>query len=413
VDFALDGYDLALTLLGTAAAGAVLLPRLLANRHVSFPLPYIAFGAVVFGLAGRDIDPIASSEITERLTEFTVIVALMGVGLRIDRPFSWRGWAETWRLLAITMPVTIVAVALLGAWGLGLGLAGAILLGAVIAPTDPVLASDVQAGGPGEEEDQARFALTSEAGLNDGLAFPFTYLAIAVAGAGGLTWSVAGEWLAVPVLLKIAVGAAVGIAVGRAIAWLVFGRMVGDTDLAETTEGLVAIAATLLTYGIAEVAQGYGFIAVFVTALTIREYERGHEYHEVLHIFADQIERFAVAVVLILFGGALVSGLLGPLTWQMALVGVIVVLVVRPLAGLVGFIGSSAPRAERLVVSWFGIRGIGSLYYLAYGTNEASFDDEPAIWALVAFIVLFSAVLHGLTATKVMRRLTGIQRERA
>ena len=106
----------------------------------------------------------------------------MGAGLKLDRPVSWRGWESSWRLLGIAMPLTIAGIAFLGWTILGLGIGAALLLGAVLAPTDPVLASDIQVGPPQSgKEDEVRFALTSEAGLNDGAAFPFVYLAIAIA----------------------------------------------------------------------------------------------------------------------------------------------------------------------------------------------------------------------------------------
>ena len=129
-----------------------------------------------------NVNPLESRVYTERITEFVLIISLMGAGLKLDRPVGWQRWAVTWRLLGISMPLTIAAIAALG-WGLlGLGLASAILLGAALAPTDPVLASDIQVGPPNtEEEDEVRFALTSEAGLNDGLSFPFVNLAIAIA----------------------------------------------------------------------------------------------------------------------------------------------------------------------------------------------------------------------------------------
>ena len=181
----------------------------------------LALGMAI-GLAplpsGLSIDPVDVRPTVQRLTEITVLVALMGVGLALDRPFSfrnresWGAWSATWRLLVIAMPLTIAGMALLG-WALGLAPAAALLLGALLSPTDPVLAGDVQVAGPrvvdderedaegGEgkdsespestesaeeidEKDEVRFALTSEAGLNDGLAFPFVYAAIFLAVEG-------------------------------------------------------------------------------------------------------------------------------------------------------------------------------------------------------------------------------------
>jgi len=412
-----DVYYVALVIVSVALLGAVVLPKQLSDKPLSFPLLYIGFGVAVFSLplGLPPIHPVENPDVTERLTELVVIVALMGAGLKLDRPFDWRAWASTWRLLGVTMGLTIAATALLGWWALGLVPPVALLLGAVVAPTDPVLAADVQVGpprsdqydevDPERQEGQIRFALTSEAGLNDGLAFPFTYAAILATTAGGLTavdW--VGEWLGFYVAYKIVVGVAVGYAIGRVVAWFVFGDP-STTRLGEVMEGAEALAATLLSYGVAEIAQGYGFIAVFVTALVLRHYEWTHDYHETLHDFAVIVERLLTAAVLILFGGALAGGLLAPLTARGAALAVVLVLVVRPLAGLVGMVGFPASWRERLVIAFFGIRGIGSFYYLAYGLNSADFGDHAGLWALVGCTVLVSSVVHGVLASPVMAKL--------
>lgn len=182
------------------------LPLALKRLPLTLPIICIAIGGAIFALPGVTLRPLPLDypEIAERFTEFVVIIALMGAGLKLDRRFSWRQWRVTWRLLAITMPLSIAAIAVIGGWGLGLPWIAALLLGACLAPTDPVLASDVQVGPPRTgEEDEVRFGLTSEAGLNDGLAFPFVNLAIALALAAttGEPW--AGKWLWHNVLWEI------------------------------------------------------------------------------------------------------------------------------------------------------------------------------------------------------------------
>lgn len=403
----MDLYDLGLAIAGLAALGAAFLPRMLHKRALSFPIIYVAIGAVLLliPLGFPEPDPLRFTGPLERLTEMGVIVALMGAGLKIGRPVTWKEWGNTWRLLAITMPLTIAGAALLGWWVVGLAPAAALLFGAVCAPTDPVLASEVQVHEPGKgEEEEVRFALTSEAGLNDALAFPFTNAALAMAAAapGATGWIL--EWFALDLVYRIVVALIVGIASGKLLAWLLFDLPRGR-NIERLSEGFVAIAATFIAYGVAELLHSYGFLAVFVAAVSLRNYEREHEYHQTLHDFAEEIERLLTVLLLVLFGGAVAIGMLEPLTWQAAAVGLALILIVRPAAGLIGLTGREEPLRERLTISFFGIRGVGSLYYLAYGLNHGRFPDEELLWALVGFIILFSIVLHGLTASPVMRRL--------
>lgn len=401
---ALDQYDLVLAVLGVALLGAAAMPRLLAERPLSIPIVYLALGWALFALplGLPDPDPITHGHAAERLTEVTVIVSLMGVGLKLDRPVGWRRWAATWRLLAVTMPLCIGAVALLGWWA-GLLPATALLAGAVLAPTDPVLASDVQVAPPGEgDEGETRFALTSEAGLNDALAFPFTNAALAATGAAGAAW--VGGWVVEDVLVRIGLGLVVGLVCGRALGWLAF-RLPGAGKLAETAEGFVALAATLLTYGLAELAHGYGFLAVFVAAVTLRAVERDHEFHGVLHGFTDAIERLLTVLLLVLVGGAVAGGALGELTLALGAVGVALVFVIRPLAGWVGLLGSDVGPADRAAISFFGIRGMGSLYYAAHAAQEAQLANLGRLWALTLFVVVLSVVVHGVASTPVLAHL--------
>src|SRR5688572_6072112 len=182
-----------------------------------------------------DPDPLVHGELTEHLAEVCVIVALMGAGLKLDRPVGWRRWSSTWRLLAVAMPVTIAVMAGLGWWWAGLAPAAAVLLGSALAPTDPVLASDVQVGEPTEDEDsedEVRFALTSEAGLNDALAFPFVYAAIAMTAKGTDPAGWLGRWLAVDVAYKLAAGVLLGLATGWLLGRLFFRARMESVRLA-------------------------------------------------------------------------------------------------------------------------------------------------------------------------------------
>ena len=402
LDFELTTAPAVLAAFGLVALGMALLPRLLHQRPLSFPLIYVLAGWAMFSLPVRlpTIDPLLSEKPALHLSEVGVIVALFGVGLKVGRPVSLRGWSQTWRLLGIAMPLTVGAGAGLAAWWLGFDVAPAVLFGAVLAPTDPVLASDVQQLSPQDEgPGEVRFVLTSEAGLNDALAFPFTMMALAIVTLGSDPSEWLTTWVAVDVVYRLAVGLACGWAFGRILRAAVFRVPLGDRRLAETGEGLVAIAGTFLTYGLTELAEGYGFLAVFVAAQVFRSYETNHEYHDVVHDFAEQIERLVNGVILVLLGAAVSDGLLEPLSFEMVAVAVVMILLVRPLCSIIALGGTSDGR---WIMSFFGIRGVGSLFYLAYALSKEDFGVPAELWAVVGFTVLLSITIHGLSAGPVM-----------
>lgn len=419
---ALEFYSLILILVGIAVLGTGLLPRYVQQLPLSRPILWVSYGFVIFSipLGLPSLDPVLSGEFAERITEFGVIVALMVAGLKLDRPPSLKRWESTWRLIGITMPVTIGLAALVGWWIVGLTIPSAMLLGAVIAPTDPVLASEVQVEGPegsNEDEmredaaggeDEARFALTSEAGLNDGFAFPFTYLAIAMALMGVSPGNWVGEWVLVDVLFRTTVALVVGVGFGWVIAKLIFVEEISpEAPMARSLLGVEALGATLLVYGLIEFVGGYGFIGVFVAAVTIRNYEHQHAYYDPLHDVSERVEQLTMAAIMILFGGLIASGLFAPLTWEIALAAVAIVLIVRPVSGVVALLGFDRSWAERLVISFYGLRGIGTFYYLSFALNEAAFRDADILWALAGFTVLISVVLGGITATPVVEDWLG------
>lgn len=416
--------DLIFAVAGAGALLAAVLPRVVEGRPFSLPLVVMVSGVLLYLLPLRlpAPDPVASRPIVEHATEVCVIISLMGAGLAINRPVGRHRWASTWRLLGLAMPLTIGAVALAAYVLLGWPPAAALLLGAVLSPTDPVLASDVQVGEPSDDEtdeDEVRFSLTSEAGLNDGLAFPVVYAAIALAAAGGAVggggtggpgdvWPAGWipHWVLSDLLYKCTIGLVGGLAVGGLLGRLFFRSGSAPLRLAEHREGFVALAATFLSYGITELLHGYGFIAVFVAACSIRAAERAHGYHGVLHGFIEQIERLFTAWLLLLLGGFVAVGGLGELTWRGAAVGLLLLLVIRPVAGWLAQLRGPAGPRERRVTAFFGIRGIGSLFYLAYALGQADFGVDPSeLWAIVAFTVLMSVTMHGFAATPVMARL--------
>lgn len=397
---------------GLALLLAATVPRALRDRPISAPLVVMGVGAVAgfFLDSTETISPSLHPAVTQRLCEACVIVALMGTGLAIDRPLSWRAWSSTWRLLIIAMPIGIAAMSLIGWWAAALPPAAAVLLGATLAPTDPVLASDVQVEGPTTSNEQAdgsddevRFALTSEAGLNDALAFPFVYLALFMMRDPIQDWAL--RWVAWELLGKTFIGAAVGWAVGYLLGHAVFHSKLATVRLADRGEPIFALAATFFVYGVAEAAGGYGFLAVFVCAVAIRRTERSHDYHGEMHSMIEQLEHVLTLSVLLLLGAAITSGLFSHLTWGSVVVALALIFVVRPLSGWLALLGSSMAPSERRVTAFFGIRGIGSVYYLSYAAAEAGVAQEEALWSAVALTIVGSVIIHGASATRVMRVL--------
>jgi NhaP-type Na+/H+ or K+/H+ antiporter len=228
-------------------------------------------------------------------------------------------------------------------------------------------------------------------------------IALAVAASTGEPWFI--KWISYNVLWEIGVGVVAGYAIGRAFGWLTF-HVPAKTKLAKTGDGLIALSATFVSYGLTELIHCYGFLAVFVTALTFRHSHRDHEFQLEMHQLTEQIERIAMMVLLLLFGGALTSGLLVPLSWVDVAAVLVILLVVRPVAGLVGLLGHRADWTERLTLAFFGIRGVGSIYYLAFGLNHMEgVEGAERLWAFVGLVILVSILMHGLTVTPVMRQL--------
>lgn len=384
-----------------------ILPQRVKNSPISMSLPMIlvALGSAVgyFWTELPVFNPITQGIAIEKITEFVVLISLVGCGIKLDSPLKWKTWQATFRLLLIAMPIGIVAMALIGHYAFGLSVASALLLGAVLAPTDPVLASSIQVGPPNTgKEDTTRFSLTSEAGLNDGLAFPFVYLAITIMTlhkqSASLDWHTLGHWLMVDVGWRIFAGVAVGMLVGKVIARFVFTKKYADV----VSQSFMVIALMFTAYGVAELVHGYGFIAVFLASLMFRRHEESHEYHEGLHDFAEQTEGLLMSLVMVFFGIAL--GQILRSEWQIAgdvyiacLVGLVLI---RPLSGWLSLAGLKLPSQERWAISSLGIRGIGTFYYVAYASNKGVFTEQETamVWIICSVMVVMSIFMHGMTA---------------
>lgn len=386
-------------LIGFALFGLTLQPALARRYHVNLPAVYIGLGVIATLLGFPHLSPLGSAlqaTIITHASELIVIVSLTAAGLAIDLKAGWKRWNATWRLLGIAMPLTILALIALGQWA-GLGLAGAILLGAALAPTDPVLARSVQVGGPGEHEDPTRITLTSEAGLNDGLAFPFVWAAIALA-AGTFNWT---EFLAYDALYRVTAGIAIGWAIGWVVTRLVVSRY-GDAANDRSNPLIVVLAATFVAYGLAEFVHAYGFLSVFIAARSGRRNDQDAKvrqsddsaYTREAHTSADQLEGILMVILLLWFGTFVAAELWHQWRWTDLIIALTLLLVVRPLAGWIAMIGFGCSNTERFKMAFFGIRGMGTIFYIAYAQTHAQFDDIDAVWRIAGLCILISVLMH-------------------
>jgi len=414
--FDLGLYELLLFLGGVVVLiGAVLL-SVQKGRPFSAALIYLVAGVaagLLLSAIGVDwYDPVDEAEIFVRAAEFALIVSLFGAGVKLDRRLTWPNWRTSIRLLLVAMPVTILGMALIGAWVLGMGLASAILLGAILAPTDPVLADDVQVGGPmaDEPEDEARFSLTAEAGLNDGLAFPFVMLALfgyerGFARAGDWWW----EWLTADLAYAIVAAFVIGALGGRIIAAFTY-RVLDRGWLSNPYDAFVAIGAIFVVYGVTELTEGYGFIAVFAAGVAFRRYEEGHDVNVRLHEVTTVVEKLGELSALLLLGSVLpIAGLL-EIGWPVVVAAAALIFVVRPASVLVALLGARLRRRQRVFIAWFGIRGIGSIYYLGFAFASLTPADAQPLFSAVAVAIIASVVLHGVTSASFTRRLLDAER---
>jgi sodium/hydrogen antiporter len=404
-----DLYALGLVFVGIAVVAALAALSHQHERAFSASLIYLTLGlgaaTAIELLDVHWLDPVDDAEVVERLAEFCVIVALFSTGLKLDRELTWAAWASVARLLAVVMPLTIVAIAVFGTQVMGLSLAAAVVLGGALSPTDPVLAGDIGVGPPGEEDEtEPNFSVTGEAGLNDGLAFPFVLFGLFAAAQGDWDWL--GEWVAADVLYAVSIGVAIGAAAGYGLAAL-FVPLRDRELLSRDLDGWMAIAAVLLIYGLTEVVGAYGFLAAFAGGLTFRRYERDHEYNRSVHAGAETVEKLTELAIILLLGSIVTLEGLSEPGWGGWLLVPVVLLVIRPLTVLAAFVGSGTSMRERLFLGWFGVRGVGSLYYAAVAVAVGTLGAENEItlfWTVVVCSIV-SIIAHGASASPLARRL--------
>ena len=421
-------------IVGAILVGMALLGTLVERLPLSPGILYLALGYALgpSGFALMAPDPLAYSADLERMAEVALLISLFAVGLKLGIPLRDKRWYLPLRLAFPSMALTVALIAAVGASLFGLSVGAAVLLGAILAPTDPVLASDVQVE-DSSDRDRLRFGLTAEGGLNDGAAFPVVMLGLGMLGLydfGSGAW----RWLAIDVLWAILGGLAIGGALGALIGKLVLYLRTRHQEAVGLDEflalGLIAIA-----YGVAQLSFASGFLAVFAAGLALQrvkepsrqdkpasaakvklvldsESEKQLATHahlagtymmEAVKGFNGQLERIAELVV-VMVTGAMLSYTYVPAggVWFLLLL----FLVARPVSVWFGLLGaSSVPRGERILISWFGIRGVGSIYYLMYAINRGLSETlAKELIAITLTTVAASVVLHGISVTPLMSR---------
>ncbi len=412
-----------LLLLGALLLVIALAHPVVKRLPITTPIIYLGVGVAIspFGLGAIDFDPLAKGRWIHYAAEFAVLISLFTVGMKLRLPLRDRKLRPALCLAFISMVITTALVAAAGVWLLTLPLGSAILLGAVLAPTDPVLASDVQIQHP-QDTDKIRLTLSAEAGLNDGTAFPMVMLGLGLMGLHdlgqyGIRWILTDlVWATVG---GVVIGAALGYGVGR-LAMSLHTQRGDKTMFGEyLVLGLIGVA-----YGIAIVCKTYGFLAVFAAGVALRAAERhaserraaiqgrgdaaqpdqptedkGHPGYLAGALLAtnEQIEHILEVGLVLLVGASLFS--VG-FAWEVLWFAPLLFLIIRPLATLPIFLVQRFSRFEFAAVSWFGIRGIGSLYYVMFAVSHGLPDEiAQRLLSLTLTTIAVSIVVHGVSVT--------------
>lgn len=400
-------YPVALAVVGLCViAGAVTTAR---PRGLLLPpsVLYVTVGGLVaVALAVLDVtplDPEGDHLLLERLCELALVVAVFSAGLTIEREVSRRSWTAITMLLTVVMPLTILAIAAFGVWAMGLSFGAALLLGAVLAPTDPVLAGNVGLTAPGGEVlGEPRLSLHTEAGFNDGLASPFVVLGLYVAGRGGTAWL--PTWTLADLLygagFALGLGAVAGVGAARALT--AEGRTLGGS-----LQSAAIVGFALALYGLTEALGAYGLLAVFASGFTFRRYEFDHEVHHAAHAGTEAVGKSMELVVLLMLGSVLTWTGLGAPGLSGWLLVPLLLLVIRPALVLATVGGWAMGARSALFLGFFGVRGVAAVFYAMVVVQAhvlSAHEQRVVVWTTVVCVV-GSVLVHGLSATALTRRL--------
>lgn len=379
------------------------------DRPYSASVFYLALGALAsvgIGVLGiTRLDLIINHGLFEHVTELALVIAVFGAGLAVEREISRRSRRTIALLLFVVMPLTIAAIAGFGVAAMGLSFSAALLLGAILAPTDPVLAGDVGLGPPGgDDQGEPRLSLHTEAGINDGLGSPFVLIGLFVATRGGTGWL--GTWALTDVLYAVGVAVLIGIAGGFGIAAAIQ-RLQAKEILSRELDGFFAPATALAIYGTAELLGTYGLLAVFAAGIAFRRHEFDHQINQRIHHGAETAGRLLELAVLLLLGSTITTtglAIPGVAGWLLA---PLIIFIIRPVLVL----GVTSRRfldlRGRLFLGFFGVRGVAALYYatIVAETGDLSHADTTKIVWTTIVCVAVSITIHGISATPLTRRL--------
>lgn len=393
-------YILDLLVIGVLLLIVTLGSGWIARLPLSYALIYLIVGIVLSPYGFNLIQVRPDAEFLERVAELVVLISLFSCGLKMNRPMRFFAWRSTTRLIGLLMPITIFSVAAIAHFILKLDWGLSILLGAILAPTDPVLASEVQLY-DSRDRDELRFGITSEGGLNDALAFPFVYF--------GIHWIEKGnwrswfhEWVLVDVIWAIAAGLAVGFVISKGIK-LIDKRLEPFRTPDDLMEDFVALSAIFITYAVTELVNGYGFLAVFIAGIAMRRRRNSEYTRNQLH-FIERLEKLAEIGTILLLGSMLRFQPMFAFAGDAFVIALSLIFVIRPIGAWISTIGLNINPATRWLYGWFGIRGVGSIYYLAYafGNGLQGQDGEQIAW-ITFWTIVISVVLHGVTSTPLMQ----------
>tara|TARA_R110002049_G_scaffold242357_1_gene416168 strand:+ start:14334 stop:15563 length:1230 start_codon:yes stop_codon:yes gene_type:complete len=397
----MNAYFYGLMSLGLAIGLMSFIPIYTNKLKISHVIPLLVFGMLLYfaNVPFPWPNPLWPLETGKIIAEIIVIISLMVAGLKVGTNYKLSHWKIPFRLISITMILSMIVVFLISFYILNLNAPVSLLLAAVLSPTDPVLASELQLEDHQNIENKdtgIRFVLTSEAGINDGLAFPFIFFAI--------IWSKADNFMAIDFteligfyfIYKIIIGILVGAIIGLSTSYLL--QKFKVKKLKQITNGFLALALTLFSYGVAELAQSYGFLAVFATGITIQYFDRGSKEANKSSLlnFIEETEKLLSLLWTIFFGGAVVSGILSYADWRGIAFSLVFVLLIRPITGMAALFKTRYGLEKRLAISFFGIKGIGSFFYLTFALLNGQFTGYESLFGIVSYVVLFSIIIHGL-----------------